>query len=74
MKNRYQTLKLIENLNRLVALGIVPINILDWIVMYEYYLSERTKLSKMQSYCNTSENYRLSERQIMNVVAWMESN
>jgi hypothetical protein len=74
MSNRYQTIKLIPNLNKLISLGIIPINVLDWIVIYEYYLSERSSLGKMQSYCNTAENYKLSERQIMNVVSWMESN
>jgi hypothetical protein len=72
--NRYQTIKLIDNINTLVAMGIISIIVLDWIVIYEYYLIERKTLGKMQSYCNTAENYKLSERQIMNVVAWMESN
>jgi len=72
MANRYQTIKALDNFKVLIALGIVPINIMDWIVIYEYYLSEREINKKMQSYSNTADNYRLSERQVMNVVSWME--
>jgi hypothetical protein len=73
MKNRYLVLKEIE-LTKLVGLNIIPIHLMDWLVIYEYYCEERKSLGKMQSYSNTAENYKLSESHIMNVVSWMESN
>ena len=73
MKNRYQTIKALDNFNLLISLGIVPITIMDWIVIYEFYLEERKTNKKMHSYSNTAENYRMSESQIINVVYWMES-
>jgi hypothetical protein len=69
---RFEVLKSIE-LTKLVGRGIVPIHLMDWLVIYEYYLDERKTLGKMQSYSNTAENYKLSESHIMNVVSWMES-
>lgn len=72
--NRYQTIKALANFNLLISLGIVPINIMDWIVIYEYYLSERETQKKMQAYSNTAENYKLKERQVMNVVSWMQGS
>lgn len=73
MKNRYETIKALDNFKLLISLGIVPITIMDWLVIYEYYLEERKTNKKMQSYSNTAENYRMSESQIINVVYWMES-
>ena len=74
MKNRYCVLKEMDDLTKLVSLCIVSISIMDWIVIYEYYLLERKTLGKMQSYCNTSENYKMSESQVRNIVYWMENN
>ncbi len=74
MVNRYTTLKSIPNLNALIAFGIIPMHIFDWLIIYEYYLIERKTNKKLQSYTNTSENYKKSERQVMNVVFWMECN
>jgi len=72
MVNRYQTLKQLSNFKELISFGIIPMNIFDWVIIYEYYLSERLINKKMQSYSNTAENYKISERQVMNVVCWME--
>jgi len=73
MSNRYQAIKEIQNLKQLIAFGIVPISILEWVVMYEYYLDERKSLGKMQSYSNTAENYRVHEDTIRKLVYWMET-
>ena len=72
MVNRYTILKSIPNINKLYLLGILPIHLMDWTVIYEYYLDERKCLGKMQSYSNTADNYNLSENHIMNIVYWME--
>lgn len=73
MNNRYEVLKSLKEFNLLISLGIIPINIVDWIVMYEYYIEERKVNKKMQSYSNTAENYKVHEQTIMNVVSWMET-
>ena len=72
VKNRYEILKGIENFDTLISRGIISIIIVDWIVIYEYYLSERLTEKKMQSYENTAEKYNISEKQVRNVVNWME--
>jgi len=74
MVNRYEVIKSISNINRLYLLGILQIHLMDWVVIYEYYLIERQTNKKLQSYTNTAENYRLSERHIMNIVSWMETS
>lgn len=74
MKNRYEILKEIGNFKNLIALGIIPINIFDWIVIYESYLEDRKNNKKMVSYQYISEKYKLSEVHIRNVVKWMETN
>lgn len=72
MNNRYETLKSLENFNKLIALGILSIHLFDWIVIYEYYLIERQTNKKLQSYSNTAEQYKIGERHVMRVVSWME--
>lgn len=69
---RYNILKEIE-LTKLVARGIVSIHLMDWLVIYEYYLDERKTLGKMQSYSNTAENYKVDETTVRRLVYWMES-
>ena len=71
---RYKVLKQLNGKFRiLINLGIIPISIWDWLVMYEYYLEERKVNAKMQSYQNTAEQYRVTETTIRNLVKWMES-
>jgi len=71
---RYKVLKQLNGKFRiLINLGIIPISIWDWVVMYEYYLEERKVNAKMQSYQNTAEQYRVTETTIRNLVKWMES-
>jgi hypothetical protein len=73
MKNRYEIIKdLNGNFKTLVSLGIVPIQIHDWVNIYEFFLIERKTEKKMQSYENTAENFKISTRQVMNVIRWME--
>ena len=71
MVDRYTEIKNIPDLNKLICLGIIPMVYIDWMVIYEFYLSERINLGKMQSYSNTAENYKMSETQIRNIVAWL---
>lgn len=72
MVTRYNVLKQIPNFNLLISLGIMPMSIVDWIVMYEYYLDEKKIHKKMQSYSNTAENYKVNETTIRRIVCWME--
>ena len=73
MKNRYNTIKLLgKDFYSLVALGIIPIQIHDWINIYEAFIIERKTEKKMQSYSNVSEHFKLSVRHVINVIKWME--
>ena len=72
VKNRYYTLNSeFEMIKKYVCLGLIPIHILTWKTIYEFYLDEILYHSKMQAYQNTAENYRVSEKTIRNIVAWM---
>lgn len=72
---RYEMLKSLNGqFHALIAMGIIPIQISTWISIYNHYLKEIKTNGKMQSYCNTSERFRCSEKTVMRVVGWMESN
>ena len=70
--NRYELIKQTENFNQLVSLGVIPMQIFDWLTMYEFYLNERKTEPKMQAYQNTADEFNFSDRQIMNLVSWFE--
>ena len=69
--------EVLQNLNGkfdvLIGLGVIPIQISNWMSIYKHYLKERENHGKMQSYCNTSERFRCSENTVRNTVKWMES-
>jgi len=77
---RYETiLSLGDNFIKLMGKGLVPTHILDWKVFYEAYLKEaealtlhRGKRNKTRAACNVAENYKISERSMFNVIAFME--
>lgn len=72
---RFEVLKSLNgNFDVLIALGIIPVQISNWLSIYKHYLKEFENHGKMQSYCNTSERFRCSESTVRRVVDWMESN
>lgn len=70
---RYEIIKSLPNFKQLIAVGLIPMQIFDWLTIYEHYLIERQTEGKMQAYTNTAELFKFSERQIMNLVKWMEN-
>jgi hypothetical protein len=73
MVNNYSVLKATPNINTLIQIGVISCHILQWIQMYEYYLQRRESEKKMQAYEDTAENFKISSRQVMNLVNYMES-
>ena len=77
---RYETIQSLgDNFIKLMGKGLVPTHILDWKVYYEAYLKEadlltlhRVKRNKTRAACNVAENYKISERSMFNVIAFME--
>lgn len=69
---RIEIIRQTENLNELIEAGLIPIHIVDWVKIYNHYQEQRLKVGKMQAYTNTAEDFNLSERQIMNVVKFLE--
>lgn len=72
--SKYTQLKEIQKtgvLRKLISVGFINANLWDRLLIYEYYLSEGVE--KMQAYCNTSENFNISERTVQRIVEWMES-
>ena len=77
---RYETIQSLgDNFIKLMGKGLVPTHILDWKVYYEAYLKEanvltlhRGKRNKTRAASNVAENYKISERSMFNVIAFME--
>lgn len=70
---RIEVIRQTKNINLLISVGLVPVHIHDWVAIYNHYQQERKKVGKMQAYTNTANDFRFSERQIMNVVKWLET-
>ena len=71
---RYETItNLGDNFIKLMGKSLIPIHILDWKVYYEAYLKESESLKKTQAASNVAESYKISERTMFNIIAFMES-
>lgn len=77
---RYETITgLGDNFVKLMGKRLIPIHILDWKVYYEAYLKEsevlkaKGKLVKTQAASNVAESYKITERTMFNIIAFMES-
>ena len=70
--DRYEAICKTENLNTLIKLGILPLTVLDYKVIYEYYKEERKCNNKKESEFNTAEEFRISERTVRRVAVWMQ--
>ncbi|WP_159799245.1 hypothetical protein [Flavobacterium sp. MK4S-17] len=79
--NRYETIiSLGEAFMKLINKGLIPIHILDWKVYYEAYVEEMeyqkkyfNKPKKTSAAGITAEKYKVTERTIFNVIAFMEN-
>jgi hypothetical protein len=64
---------------KLIAQGFVPAHILDWKVYYEAYLTEAGTLKaqygrakKTRAAGNVADTYKISERCMFSIIAFME--
>lgn len=79
---RYETItSLGENFIKLMAKGLVPTHLLDWKVYYEAYLTEMEALHKQfgkprktRAAGNVADDYKISERSMFSIIAFMEGS
>ena len=77
---RYETLlSLGDSLIKLIGKNIIPVHVLDWKVYYEAYLKETEalqktngKIKKTRAAGNVADNYKISERNMFKIIAFME--
>jgi len=63
-----------ETIRKFIKKGLIPIHIMTWKTMYEYYVSERKEgKGKMLSYQNTAKNYNVADETVRKMVYWMNS-
>ena len=80
--NRYETItSLGENFMKLMGKNLIPIHILDWKVYYEAYLKEMEyqqknfkKPRKTHAAGCVAEQYKITERTMFNIIAFMEGS
>lgn len=66
---------------KLIAQGFIPTHILDWKVYYEAYLTEAETLKKQHGRSkktraagNVADTYKISERCMFSIIAFMEGS
>lgn len=71
----YDFLKSIETdlFYQMVRRGIIPVHIMDWIVIYEYFLNELKENSKTVSIVATADHYNCSDKTIYNIIKFMKN-
>lgn len=61
-----------EQFLQMVRRGIIPVHIMDWITMYEYYLHELKSNEKRVSIQSTSEYFNCSEKTVYNIINFLK--
>ncbi|KGO91747.1 hypothetical protein [Flavobacterium subsaxonicum] len=77
---RYETIQSLgDNFIKLMGKNLIPLHILDWKVYYEAYLKEadalaqhRGKRNKTRAAGNVADTYKISERSMFSIIAFME--
>jgi hypothetical protein len=77
---RYETItSLGDNFIKLMGRSLIPVHILDYKVYYEAYLKELdyhkkyfTKVRKTAIAATVADSYKISERTMFSVIAFME--
>jgi hypothetical protein len=77
---RYESItSLGENFIKLISKGLIPAHILDWKVYYEAYRKEMDALQKQygkpkktRAAGNVADSYKISERCMFSIIAFME--
>jgi hypothetical protein len=55
----------------MVRRGIIHVKVMDWLVVYEFYLNELKSNKKSVSVTYTSEKYNCSEKTILRIINFM---
>jgi hypothetical protein len=69
----YEFIKSIEHNQflEMVRRGVVPISIMDYLTVYEFFLNELKSTSKSVAITTTADKYNCSEKTIYNVINFM---
>ena len=75
MESRYETIKKMngEFLN-LVRIGIVPVNLTLWVIVYEQYKKQLENVKSSQAVQNVAEDNDLQRRQVYNIIKYMSTS
>ena len=57
-----------------VKYGFIPVHIMDWKVIYEFYLECRSKHKKTESIMLACDRFDLCQTTGFQIVKWMETN
>lgn len=74
MISRYERIKTLDpkTFRGLIAVGIISVDVLTWVTVYEFYTLElKDGVKKMQAYENTAEHFKVSTSTIRRVVSFM---
>lgn len=79
---RYETItSLGDTFIKLMGKGFIPTHILDWKVYYEAYLKEMEALQKQygkpkktRAAGNVADDFKISERSMFSIIAFMEGS
>ncbi|MFP9098909.1 hypothetical protein ACLI09_07635 [Flavobacterium sp. RHBU_24] len=77
---RYESIiSLGDNFIKLISKGLIPTHVLDWKVYYEAYLKEMDILQKQhgkpkktRACGHVADDYKISERCMFSIIAFME--
>lgn len=56
----------------MVRRGIIPVTIMDYLTVYEFYLSELKSNSKSMAITLAAEKYNSTEQTIYNIIRYMK--
>lgn len=56
----------------MVRRGIIPVHIMDWITVYDFYLNELKSKTKVQSLLSSAEYFNCSDKTIYNIINFMK--
>lgn len=77
MENTYDLIQKLEDLpyfNELLKSGLVPINWVDYKLIYEYYRTELKKEKfRKQALTNTADEFNVSERTVYLIIKKMKN-
>jgi hypothetical protein len=70
----YEFIKSLDNdlFLQMVRRGIIPVHIMDWITVYDFYLNELKSKTKVQSLLSSAEYFNCTDKTIYNIINFMK--